>query len=130
MIEAIHLSKQFTDKKRGVIHAVDDVSFACHPGEVFGLLGPNGAGKTTLLRMLATILQPTSGTAIVAGHDIREQPQDVRASIGYLSGSTALYERMTAREMVTYFGALYGMPSQQIADRIDTIFTELDMHEF
>jgi len=130
MIEAVHLCKQFTDKKRGVIQAVNDVSFSSHPGEVFGLLGPNGAGKTTLLRMLATILKPTSGTATVAGYDIREHPQEVRASIGYLSGSTALYERMTAREMVTYFGALYGMTSEEIAQRVDAIFTELDMHEF
>jgi sodium transport system ATP-binding protein len=80
--------------------------------------------------MLATILQPTSGTATVAGYDIREHPQEVRASIGYLSGSTALYERMTAREMVTYFGALYGMSTQAIEARVDAIFTELDMHEF
>lgn len=130
MIEAIHLCKQFTDKKRGVIRAVDDVSFACYPGEVFGVLGPNGAGKTTLLRMLATILEPTSGTATVAGYDVREQPQAVRASIGYLSGSTALYERMTAREMVTYFGALYGMSPELIAERVESVFTELDMHSF
>jgi sodium transport system ATP-binding protein len=130
LIEAIHLCKQFTDKKRGVIKAVDDVSFSCHPGEVFGLLGPNGAGKTTLLRMLATILEPTSGTATVAGYDVREQALQVRASIGYLSGSTALYERMTAREMVTYFGALDGMSAQQIADRIERVFTDLDMHSF
>src|SRR5580698_7675397 len=130
MIESKGLCKQFTDKKRGVIRAVDDISFSCHPGEVFGVLGPNGAGKTTMLRMLATILQPTSGTATVAGYDIRQHPQEVRASIGYLSGSTALYERMTAREMVTYFGALYGMSTQAIEARIDAIFTELDMHEF
>src|SRR5580700_11471947 len=130
MIEATGLCKQFTDKKRGVIRAVDGVSFVCHPGEVFGVLGPNGAGKTTMLRMLATILKPTSGTASVAGYDIREHPQEVRASIGYLSGSTALYERMTAREMVTYFGSLYGLTSAEIAARIEAIFTELDMHEF
>ncbi len=130
MIETVQLCKQFTDKKRGVIRAVNDVSFSCHPGEVFGILGPNGAGKTTLLRMLATILRPSSGTATVAGYDIREHPQEVRASIGYLSGSTALYERMTAREMVTYFGALYGMSSQEIATRIDAIFTELNMLDF
>ncbi|HZP81094.1 MAG TPA: ATP-binding cassette domain-containing protein [Chthonomonadaceae bacterium] len=130
MIEARHLSKQFFDRKRGVIHAVEDVSFTCHPGEIFGVLGPNGAGKTTLLRMLATILEPTSGTATVAGYDIREQPQQVREHIGYLSSSTALYERLTAREMVAYFGALYGLSPGQIAQRIEEIFTELDMHEF
>jgi sodium transport system ATP-binding protein len=130
MIEAKQLSKEFFDKKRGVIHAVDNVSFACQPGEISGLLGPNGAGKTTLLRMLATILEPTSGTATVAGYDVRQQAQQVRENIGYLSGSTALYERLTAREMVTYFGALYGLLPDEIAQRIETIFTELDMNEF
>ncbi|HZT44454.1 MAG TPA: ATP-binding cassette domain-containing protein [Chthonomonadaceae bacterium] len=130
MIEARNLCKVFTDKKRGLIRAVDGVSFECHAGEIFGLLGPNGAGKTTLLRMLATILEPTSGTATVAGYDIRTQAQEVRQNIGYLSGSTALYERLTAREMVRYFGALYGLPTEAIAAQTEQIFTELDMHEF
>src|SRR5579884_1284213 len=130
MIEARNLCKVFTDKKRGLIRAVDGVSFECHAGEIFGLLGPNGAGKTTLLRILATILEPTSGTATVAGYDIRTQPQEVRQNIGYLSGSTALYERLTAREMVRYFGALYGLTPEAIAVQTEQIFTELDMHEF
>jgi sodium transport system ATP-binding protein len=130
VIEAQQLCKVFTDKKRGLIRAVDDVSLACHPGEVFGILGPNGAGKTTLLRMLATILEPTSGRATVAGFDVRTQGQQVRENIGYLSGSTALYERLTAREMVHYFGALYGLAPAEIARRTDEIFTELDMHAF
>src|ERR1700724_4909236 len=86
MIEVRNLSKRFHDKKRGEIRAVDGVSFRCEPGRIYGLLGANGAGKTTLLRMLATILEPTSGTATVAGYDVREQALQVRASIGYLSG--------------------------------------------
>lgn len=130
MIEVEHLRKNFEDKKRGTIRAVDDISFACQPGEIFGLLGPNGAGKTTTLRMLATILEPTSGTARINGFDVRSQAQEVRRSIGYLSGSTALYERLTAREMVTYFGSLYGLTASDIASRIKEIFTELDMNEF
>ncbi|HLK57558.1 MAG TPA: ATP-binding cassette domain-containing protein [Chthonomonadaceae bacterium] len=130
MIEAKELSKQFTDKKRGVIQAVNQVSFQCSPGEIFGLLGPNGAGKTTLLRMLATILQPTSGTATVAGFDICKQPQEVRSHIGYLSNSTALYERLTGREMVAYFGALHGLTPQEIQQRSEEIFAELDMNDF
>src|SRR5438876_12365379 len=129
MIEVKDLRKIFTDKKRGEVRAVDGVSFACHPGEIFGILGPNGAGKTTLMRMLATILHPTSGEATVAGFDIRTQPQQVRQNIGYLSGLTALYERMTAREMVTYFGALYGMSPEEISQRITQIFHELHMQE-
>lgn len=130
MIEVSHLSKTFTDKKRGVIKAVDDVSFACAPGEIFGLLGPNGAGKTTLLRMLATILEPTAGTARINNLDIQRQGQDVRASIGYLSNSTSLYERLTAREMVSYFGALYGLEKADIERRMARIFADLDMDEF
>ena len=130
MIEADQLSKIFKDKKRGEVRAADGVSFSCKPGEIFGLLGPNGAGKTTTLRMLATILEPTSGSATIAGYDVRTQAQQVRQNIGYLSGSTALYERLTAREMVTYFGALYGLEASVIADRIEEVFTELDMHEF
>ena len=130
MIEVNQLCKEFTDKKRGVVRAVQGVSFSCRPGEIFGLLGPNGAGKTTTLRMLATILEPTSGTATVAGHDVQREPQAVRINIGYLSGSTALYERLTAREMVAYFGALFGLAQGEIDQRIQEIFTELDMHEF
>ena len=130
MIEVNQLCKEFTDKKRGVVRAVNGVSFSCRPGEIFGLLGPNGAGKTTTLRMLATILEPTSGTATVAGHDVQREPQAVRINIGYLSGSTALYERLTAREMVAYFGALFGLAQGEIDQRIQEIFTELDMHEF
>ncbi len=93
MIEARGLSKRFHDKKRGEIRAVDNVSFTCQPGKIYGLLGANGAGKTTTLRMLATILEPTDGTAIVYGHDVVEQPEKVRANVGFLSTATALYAR-------------------------------------
>lgn len=130
MIEAHGLKKIFMDKKRGEVRAVDGISFSSKPGEIFGVLGPNGAGKTTLLRMLATILEPTEGTATVAGFDIRTQSQEVRSRIGYLSGSTALYERLTAREMVTYFAELNGLSRDETAKRIEEIFTELQMHEF
>jgi sodium transport system ATP-binding protein len=130
MIEVKQLSKSYKDKKKGEVRAVDGVSFTCHPGEIFGLLGPNGAGKTTLLRMLATILQPTGGEATVEGFDLRTQPQEVRRRIGYMSNSAALYERMTAREMVVYFGGLYGLTSAEIAARSQAIFEELDMNDF
>ena len=130
MIEVNDLCKTFHDKKRGEIRAVDRVSFECRPGEIFGLLGPNGAGKTTTLRMLATILQPSSGSARIQGYDIARQGEEVRRNIGFLSGSTALYERMTAREMVTYFGELYGLSRPEIASRIEAIFTELDIIPF
>jgi sodium transport system ATP-binding protein len=130
LIEAHQLSKTFTDKKRGEIRAVSDVSFSCRPGEIFGVLGPNGAGKTTLLRLLATILEPSTGTASIAGYDIRRQPQHVRQSIGYLTGSAALYERLTAREMVAYFAALYGLSAAERDRRMDALFTELEIHPF
>ncbi len=129
-IEACGLSKVFPDKKRGATVAVDDVSLSCRPGEIFGLLGPNGAGKTTLLRLLATILQPTGGTATVAGFDVVRQAQDVRRSIGYISNSAALYERLTPREMISYFGRLHGLAPDEAARRMERLFSELDMHEF
>ena len=129
-IEARALSKTFPDKKRGPIVAVDSVTLSCRPGEIFGLLGPNGAGKTTLLRLLATILQPTGGTATVAGFDVARQAQDVRRSIGYISNSAALYERLTPREMISYFGELHGLETGEARRRMERLFNELDMHEF
>jgi sodium transport system ATP-binding protein len=130
MIEARGLSKHFHDKKRGQISAVDNVSFTCSPGSIYGLLGANGAGKTTTLRMLATILEPTDGTAIVFGHDIVDHPEKVRASIGFLSTATALYPRLTAQEMVEYFGRLNGLDEATLKKRIDDIFKRLDMDSF
>src|SRR3989441_7890531 len=114
MIETQQLTKVFQDKKRGEIRAVNGVTFRCQPGQIYGLLGANGAGKTTTLRMLATILEPTGGTAIVAGYDIVERPEKVRANVGFLSTATALYARLTAQEMVEYFGRLYGMDEPAI----------------
>jgi sodium transport system ATP-binding protein len=125
MIEVRNLSKHFRDKKRGEIRAVDDVSFRCEPGQIYGLLGANGAGKTTTLRMLATILEPTSGTAIVCGHDIVEHPEKVRADVGFLSTATALYPRLTARELVQYFGRLNGLDDAILKTRVDKIFDKL-----
>src|SRR5579862_550900 len=130
MIVAQHLVKRFRDKKRGEVRAVDRVSFSCHPGEIYGLLGANGAGKTTTLRMLATILEPSEGTAIVAGYDVRKDPQKVRSSVGFLSTATALYGRLTALEMVQYFGRLHGLDESTLARRINAIFERLEMNEF
>jgi len=130
MIEARNLTKTFKDKKRGVITAVDHVSFTCRPGQIYGLLGANGAGKTTALRMLATLLEPTSGTATVAGHDTVRDSVQVRAQVGFLAASTALYGRLSAREMIGYFGRLNGMPDDAIRARIDVLAAQLDMREF
>jgi sodium transport system ATP-binding protein len=130
MIEALHLVKRFRDRKRGTVCAVNDVSFSCRPGEIYGLLGANGAGKTTTLRMLATILAPTEGTAIVAGFDVVKDPQLVRSRVGFLSTATALYGRLSAQEMVEYFGRLYGLDEATLRLRIDEIFTRLEMNDF
>jgi sodium transport system ATP-binding protein len=130
MIEARHLVKRFRDKKRGAVCAVNDVSFSCRPGEIYGLLGANGAGKTTMLRMLATILAPSEGTAIVAGFDVAKEPQKVRSSVGFLSTATALYGRLTAQEMVEYFGRLQGLDEPTLRRRIDQIFARLEMNDF
>lgn len=130
MIEARSLTKTFRDKKRGEIFAARDVSFRVEPGQIYGLLGANGAGKTTTLRMLATLLKPTTGAATIAGHDVVTASTQARAQLGFLAASTALYGRLTAREMITYFGELNGMTSAAIRARIKVLTEELDMHEF
>lgn len=130
MIEAELLTKVFRGKKRVEIRAVDGVSFRCEPGRIYGLLGANGAGKTTALRMLATLLRPTAGTARVAGHDVLLEPERVRANIGFLSTATALYGRLSAGELVAYFGRLHGLTEEVLRQRIDEIFARLEMNEF
>jgi len=130
MIEARSLTKVFHDKKRGEIRAVDGVSFSCRPGRIYGLLGANGAGKTTTLRLLATLLKPTGGTATVAGFGIVEAPGQVRAHVGFLAASTALYGRLTARETIAYFGRLHGLDDAIIAARTRRLADELGLHEF
>lgn len=130
MIEARLLTKVFDARKSGMVRGADAVSFRVEPGRVYGLLGANGAGKTTTLRMIATILSPTSGTAIVAGHDVVRQPEKVRRSVGFLAASTALYARLTAREMIEYFGRLNGIGGAELAARIRLLADELGMHEF
>jgi sodium transport system ATP-binding protein len=130
MIEAHHLTKTFRDRKRGDVHAVDNVSFRVNGGQIYGLLGANGAGKTTTLRMLATLLRPSSGTAVVAGHDICIAAPAVRASVGFLASTTALYGRLTAREIIAYFGRLHGLSEAEIVARTLRLANELELHAF
>jgi sodium transport system ATP-binding protein len=130
VIETRQLTKIFRDRKRGELCAVDGLNFRCEPGRIYGLLGANGAGKTTTLRLLATLLKPTSGTAVVAGCDAAREPEKVRARIGFLSTSTALYGRLTARETVEYFGRLHGVQNDLLQGRIREIFSTLGMGEF
>jgi sodium transport system ATP-binding protein len=129
MVRTIGLSKHFQDKT-GLKKAVDDVSFEARPGEIFGLLGVNGAGKTTTLRMLSTVLNPTAGSAEVAGFDVQRDPQKVRASIGFMSTSTALYGRLTALEMIEYFGGLYGLEGARLQERLRYVVQKLQLDEF
>jgi sodium transport system ATP-binding protein len=114
----------------GLVHAVAGISFQCQPGRIFTLLGPNGAGKTTTLRMIATLLKPTSGTITVAGCDTGKDPLEVRRKIGFLTGSTKLYERLTAVELVKYYADLHAMDKERFVKRKDELFTLLDMHGF
>ncbi len=119
MIEARGLSKTFEGGKGGKkVVAVDDLDLQVASGEVYGLLGPNGAGKTTTLRILATLLKPDSGTAKVAGKDIVANAEAVRSLIGVVNGGMGLYDRLTGREILHYFGRLYGMSTAAIDARI------------
>jgi sodium transport system ATP-binding protein len=130
MIQVENLTKSFRDLRRGQVLAVDDISFEARAGEVFGLLGPNGAGKTTAMRILCTVLQPTSGTARIAGFDVRTQASEVRKHIGFLSANTAIYDRMSAWELVEYFGRLYAMEPARLRSRMEEVFATLQMNSF
>ncbi len=130
MISVQNLKKTFYDKKRGPIRAVDGVTFSVKAGEIYGLLGLNGAGKTTTLRMLATMLRPDEGTISINGQDAVTHPERVRAQIGFLTGSTGLYWRLTPREIMTYFGWLSGMPGDLIKQRSADLIARLGLEEF
>jgi sodium transport system ATP-binding protein len=129
MIHVRHLTKYYSDFKRGKIFALQGVSFDALPGQIYGLLGPNGAGKTTVLRILSTVLQPSRGTATVNGYDVVTQASLVRRQIGFMSANTAVYDRMTAWEMVEYFGRLYGIEQEPLRERMEDLFTRLQMNE-
>ena len=145
MIEISNLAKKFAVEnpkklsdqekkdprlKGRFFHSVQDVSFYCESGEVLGLLGPNGAGKTTTLRMLSTALTPDSGEIIINGTNGVTKPVVARQMIGFLSGSTGLYGRLTGRENIAYFGQLHGMSEEQIDAKISELADILDMHTF
>jgi sodium transport system ATP-binding protein len=130
VVEACGLGKVYKGARGRRTVAVEGLSFSCRSGEVYGLLGPNGAGKTTSLRMLSTVLAPTSGTARVAGHDVVAEPHAVRASIGFLSGNTGLYPRLTPREVLGYFGRLHGMAPAAIRVRVDELAEAFGMTDF
>ncbi len=139
MIEVNSISKKFklskkqrreSGKKQKFIQSVKDVSFKCRQGRVFTLLGPNGAGKTTILRMIATMLKPDSGTIKVEGFDTVKQAGKVRENIGFLTGSTGLYARLTPDEIIKYYADLYDLENKYFKERKDSIFKSLGINEF
>jgi sodium transport system ATP-binding protein len=130
MIHVSNLTKSFRDLRRGTVLAVDHISFDAQRGQVFGLLGPNGAGKTTTMRILCTVLRPSGGTVELAGFNVLTHPGQVRQHIGFLSATTAIYDRMTAWELVEYFGRLYGLEGERLRARMEEIFATLRMNDF
>lgn len=114
----------------GTVHAVNGVDFRVERGEVVGLLGPNGAGKTTTLRTIAGILEPTSGGVTLDGVSVHADPLAAKARMGFLSGDTQLYQRLTARGVLQYFGELYQVPRAHLEHRIETLIRELEMEAF
>jgi sodium transport system ATP-binding protein len=129
-VEAIGLRKVFVDPKRGKVEALCGLDLDCRAGEIYGMLGPNGAGKTTTLRVLATLLAPTSGTARIDGVDVAADPLEVRRRIGFLSGTTGLYPRLTPRETLAYFGKLHGIEAGELETRIGALLDRFGMREY
>lgn len=130
MIRVQSIAKSFRDPKRGIVTAVDGISFDAHAGEIFGLLGSNGAGKTTTLRMLATILKPTGGTAEVAGYDIVRNAEQVRRRVGFLSGDMGHYHRLSPREVLQIFGELNGVSRDRLTSRVNELIQQFGMSEY
>lgn len=129
MIVAEGLTKIYRDKS-GDVRAAQNVSFEARPGESLGILGVNGAGKTTTLRMLATLLEPTSGRATVAGYDVSAQPLEVRKNLGFLSSTTALYGKLKPRELLLYFASLHDMAQSEARRRTDELMAALEIEPF
>lgn len=139
MIEINNLSKSFSISKKqqaelnttaNEVFAVNDISFTCKPGRIFSLLGPNGAGKTTTLRLISTLIKPTSGNLKVCGYDVIENPSEVRKQLGFLTGSTGLYQRLTPNEVIQYFANLYDVPKAEYKVRKEELFEKLQMNHF
>ena len=129
-IEASGLTRIYRgSRKRSAVRAVDKVDLQVEQGEVVALLGPNGAGKTTMVRLLACLLRPNEGTARVAGHDIRKEPEKVRAVCGLSTEAPGLYERLTAVEYLTFFARLYSVPEREMRPRIEAELQAAELWE-
>jgi len=110
--------------------ALDNLSFTVKPGEIFGLLGLNGAGKTTTLRILATLMKPNSGDAYLCGINVIKEPEKAKFKLGFLTGSTGLYGRLRAREMIEYFGMLNGLSAKEVAEKARQLMNLLGLMEY
>jgi sodium transport system ATP-binding protein len=139
MIQVENLTKEFTLSKKQqkeyassekIAVAVDNISFECKPGRIFSLLGPNGAGKTTTMRMISTLFSPTKGSIKIAGIDVVENPNEARKKIGFLTGSSGLYARLTPNELIKYFADLYHVPKEKFESRKKYLYDLLNIHEF
>ncbi len=121
MKNGIAIEVQGLHKYFGEVRAVQDVSFDVKQGEIFSLLGPNGAGKTTTISMISCLLQPMEGDVLVMGHSIRREPQQVKAAIGVVPQEIALYEDLSARENLNFWGKMYGLRGAALHRRVDEI---------
>lgn len=117
-IEVRNLTRKF-----GTFTAVNDVSFDVKQGEIFGFLGANGAGKSTTIRMLCGLLQPTSGSALVDGYDIRTQTEKVKLSIGYMSQRFSLYDDLTVEQNIRFYGGIYGLTDARVTERMTWVLS-------
>ena len=123
-IEVKGLTKEFGD-----FTAVNKISFEVYKGEIFGFLGANGAGKTTAMKMLIGISKPTSGEAFVAGFDVKNNTEKVKKSIGYMSQKFSMYDDLTIKENITFFGGIYGLSRSQIKEKTNRLIEELNLHD-
>jgi ABC-2 type transport system ATP-binding protein len=123
------ISVQKLTKRFGDFTAVDNITFDVYRGEIFGFLGANGAGKTTAMRMLCGLSHPTSGEAQVAGYDLRNQSEKIKKNIGYMSQKFSLYEDLTVKENVRFYGGIYGLSNVQIKSKTELMLTHLKLQD-
>ncbi len=134
MIEAVGLKKDFKATAKGakgqLVQAVKSVSFTCKPGQVLGLIGPNGAGKTTTLRMLSSAIAPSAGEVLVQGERLTQDQMAARRQIGFLSGHTGLYQRLSVRENIEYFGRAYGLQGAVLKTRTAQLIDQFGLQQY
>lgn len=124
ILQASHLVKKYAD-----FTAVNDISFEVTEGEIFSLLGPNGAGKTTSISMLSTLFAPTGGDASIGGHSVIREPMEVRRLIGVVPQDLALYDDLTARENLNFWGQMYNLSGRSLRQRVDEVLEQIGMTE-